>query len=99
MKARRAHFCVEKRDEVQGGREFAVEAAEMLRRVGHDVAMVWDKELGGASNPRFTAVCQQERRALIKLDLNLTGIRSFPPGEYPGLIVLRLQGQDKLHVK
>ena len=32
------------------------------------------------------------------LDMDFADIRSYPPAEYPGLIVLRLRQQDKPYV-
>ena len=44
------------------------------------------------------SVCQREKRALITLDTDFADIRAYPPQEFPGLIVLRLHGQEKTHV-
>jgi hypothetical protein len=43
-------------------------------------------------------VCKHERRALVTLDPDFANVQAFPPAEYPGLMVLRLQRQDKRHV-
>jgi hypothetical protein len=40
-------------------------------------------------------VCKGERRALVTLDTDFANVQAFPPAEYSGLLVLRLQRQDK----
>jgi predicted nuclease of predicted toxin-antitoxin system len=72
-----------------------IEVAEILRAAGHDAATVNDEALGGALDPDLAAVLKRESRALVTLDLGFADIRSYPPGEYPGLVVLRLPRQDK----
>lgn len=42
--------------------------------------------------------CRSEGRVLVTLDLDFADIRTYPPEEYSGVIVLRLGRQDKLHV-
>jgi predicted nuclease of predicted toxin-antitoxin system len=75
-----------------------VEAAESLRQMGYEATTVLEQRLGGGADAHIASVCQQEGRALVTLDTDFADIRSYPPGEYPGLIVLRLKRQDKLHV-
>ena len=75
-----------------------VEAAELIRNEGYDAVTVWDQNLGGAADQNIAKVCNKEGRALITLDKDFANIRSYPPGEYFGLIVLRLIRQDKIHV-
>lgn len=40
----------------------------------------------------------RQQRTLLTLDVGFADIRTYPPDEYPGLIVLRLNRQDKPHV-
>ena len=42
--------------------------------------------------------CQAEERGLLTLDLDFANTLIFPPADYFGLVVLRLQRQDKPHV-
>jgi predicted nuclease of predicted toxin-antitoxin system len=74
-----------------------VEVAEILRRDGHDAATVRDETLSGHPDPHIAVACQQEGRTLITFDTDFADIRTYPPSEYPGLIVLRLTRQDKPH--
>jgi len=41
---------------------------------------------------------RSEDRVLVTLDLDFADIRSYPPGEHSGIIVLRLKSQDKATV-
>lgn len=74
------------------------EVAGLLRQAGHDAATVTEERLGGAADASVASICQSEMRALITLDTDFSDIRAYPPKEYPGVIVLRLRGQDKPHV-
>lgn len=66
-------------------------AAEILRNAGFDAETVLFEGLGGSPDTEIAAICLQERRALITLDLDFSDIKTYPPEHYPGIIVLRLQ--------
>jgi predicted nuclease of predicted toxin-antitoxin system len=72
-----------------------VEARDLLQRAGHDAATVGDEMLSGKSDLTIAAVCIREQRSIVSLDLDFADIRSYPPSDYPGIIVLRLQRNDK----
>ena len=72
-----------------------VEAVYALRAAGHDALSVHDQGMVGSSDPRLISVCQAEGRALVTLDLDFSDIRSYPPGDHPGIIVLRPENQAK----
>ncbi len=74
------------------------EVAQLLQQAGHDATSVLAQHLGGSPDTAIAAVCQQERRVLLTLDLDFANIRNYPPEKYAGLIVLRLRRQDKLHI-
>jgi hypothetical protein len=44
----------------------------------------------------LSEICKSERRVFVTLDF--ADIRTYPPENYSGLIVLRLARQDKPHV-
>ena len=75
-----------------------VDAAQLLRESGHDVFTVLDQGLGGAKDQAIAQICRAEGRALVTLDVHFADIRSYPPYEFSGLIVLRLARHDKTHV-
>lgn len=53
-----------------------------------------EQRLQGASDSALFEVCRDERRALVTLDLGFADIRSYPPAEHSGVIVLRPPNQD-----
>ena len=69
-------------------------AAQLLRESGHDAITVLDQQMGGTADSSLAKVIQQEKRALLTLDLDFSDIRTYPPEEYHGIIILRLQRQD-----
>jgi predicted nuclease of predicted toxin-antitoxin system len=75
-----------------------IEAADVLRGAGHDAVSVLEQSLGGAADPVIAAICESETRVLVTLDADFADIRAYPPANYPGLIVLRLNQQGKTHV-
>jgi predicted nuclease of predicted toxin-antitoxin system len=75
-----------------------LEAVAPLTQAGHDACTVLDERLVGASDQRIGVVCQREGRALITLDLDFADIRAYPPGDYAGLVVLRLSRLGKHRV-
>jgi predicted nuclease of predicted toxin-antitoxin system len=74
------------------------EISSLLREAGHDAVTVGEQQMRGAPDPNLAVVCQRESRALVTLDTDFADIRVYPPEEYPGLVVLRLDRQDKPHV-
>ena len=61
----------------------------------HDTATVLDEGLGGATDAEVARVCIAEERALVTQDLDFADIRAYPPGEYPGIVVFRLNRQTR----
>jgi predicted nuclease of predicted toxin-antitoxin system len=72
-----------------------VEVAERLCEAQHDAMTVHEQRMGGHADRSIAAIVQDEKRALITLDLDFADIRIYPPADYFGLIVLRLRAQDK----
>ncbi|MCB8942199.1 MAG: DUF5615 family PIN-like protein [Ardenticatenaceae bacterium] len=75
-----------------------VQAAEMLRNAGYDALTILEQDLGGEADSDIAVICQAEGRIIVTLDLDFADIRAYPPADYPGIIVLRLQSQAKPHV-
>lgn len=59
---------------------------------------IWDQKLQGTPDSHLASVCREERRALITLDLDFADIRAYPPAQFAGLIVMRLNSQSRTHV-
>lgn len=74
------------------------EASTLLRNHGHDACTVWDQGLQGQPDVSIAAICQKENRTFITLDLDFADIRTYPPDQYSGLIVMRLSSQSRTHV-
>lgn len=66
-----------------------LEVVDLLRQEGHDALSVVDQQLAGRPDVDVASVCQTEERALVTLDLDFSDIRSYPPDDYFGIIVLR----------
>lgn len=66
-----------------------IEVVDLLRQEGHDALSVMDQQLAGHPDTDVAAVCRAEHRALVTLDLDFSDIRSYPPEDYFGIIVLR----------
>lgn len=71
------------------------EAVALLSDAGHDAVCVLAQGLGGDQDAVIAAACTDEDRILITLDTDFADIRAYPPGESPGIIVLRLRDQRK----
>jgi predicted nuclease of predicted toxin-antitoxin system len=75
-----------------------VEVAELLKQAGHDAANLSEKNLIGTSDINLAALCQKEKRTIITLDTDFADIRTYSPKRFCGIIVMRLNRQDKYHV-
>lgn len=75
-----------------------IEAAELLADAEHDSLTVHDQRMVGESDANLARVCRREGRAIVTLDLDFADIRSYPPSDYSGIIVLRPARLDKPHV-
>ena len=72
--------------------------AETLQARGHDAETVYGEGLRGKDDLTIAEQCQHEERAIVTLDLDFANITVYPPEEYPGLIVLRVADQSRVHV-
>ncbi|MBX2997748.1 MAG: DUF5615 family PIN-like protein [Caldilineaceae bacterium] len=71
------------------------EIALLLRQVGHDALALAEQSMLGSTDSTIAAVYRAEGRAIVTLDVDFADIRSYPPKEYSGIVVLRLSRQDK----
>lgn len=74
------------------------EAVALLQQEGHDVSSVVMQGLGGHADPEVSRVCRNEGRVLVTLDVDFANVQNYPPGDYPGIIVLRLARQGRRQV-
>ena len=61
----------------------------LLREKGYDVSTVVSEKLCGATDDELIAACQEESRVLVTLDKDFANILRYPPGRFPGIVVLR----------
>jgi predicted nuclease of predicted toxin-antitoxin system len=66
---------------------------DLLRQAGHDVSTIVEQKLISAPDTEVIAVCQQEQRCLVTLDLDFSNPLQFKPSRYSGIAVLRLPRQ------
>ena len=74
------------------------DAARLLRHHGYDAMTVGEQGMRGEDDSDIAEVCHREKRALVTLDLDFSDIRDYPPEDYHGLIVLRLNDQSRAAV-
>jgi predicted nuclease of predicted toxin-antitoxin system len=86
------------RHEVQDRRNLPREACELLKGAGHDALSVGEQALSGAADAEVYRRCQDERRALVTLDIDFANIQAYDPNSSAGVIVLRLARQNKAPV-
>lgn len=67
-----------------------IKAAELLRQAGHDVSTVPEQNLCSIPDKDLIALCRNEQRCLVTLDLDFGNPLLFRPQEYSGIAVLRL---------
>ncbi|HEW78507.1 MAG TPA: hypothetical protein ENH34_00865 [Phycisphaerales bacterium] len=75
-----------------------VEIAALLKKAGYDATTVSEQNLIGTSDANLAAVCQKEKRIMLTLDTDFADVRHYPPDRFCGIIVMRLNRQDKPHV-
>ncbi len=70
------------------------DAEALFSNTGHDAETVLGEHLGGAPDGRVIDVAREEQRVFVTLDADFADIRAFPPGQFPGIWVLRGQSQS-----
>jgi predicted nuclease of predicted toxin-antitoxin system len=63
---------------------------DLVRRYGHQADDVRDIGLRGARDRQIAFHAQREGLCLLTGDFGFSDIRNYPPGEYSGLVVLKL---------
>ena len=67
------------------------DVSEALAAEGHDAATVHAEGLSGHPDPDVAEAARDEGRCLVSFDLDFADPRTYPPGNFAGLIVLRLR--------
>ncbi len=74
------------------------EVVGLLRQEGYDTLSVVDQQLSGHPDSDVAQACEEEKRALITLDLDFADIQTYPPENYSGIVVLRPRLQTVLSI-
>ena len=72
-----------------------VELVDLFRAAGHDAVTTLDQNFEWAWDSELASVCRREGRAIVTLDTDFAGIRTYPPDAYAGLVVLRPSSQSR----
>jgi len=75
-----------------------IEIVECLRQNKYDAFTVKEQGLDGASDLNIAEVCKEEERIIVTLDTDFTDVRTYPPDDYSGIIVLRVKKQNRQHI-
>jgi predicted nuclease of predicted toxin-antitoxin system len=75
-----------------------VEVVALFRTAGHDAFTVVEQRLQGQADSRIIDICRREDRVLLTLDLDFADVRTYPPQQCPGIVVLRVRYQDRPHL-
>ncbi len=75
-----------------------VDAARLFITSGYDALTVGDQNLQGAKDSSLFAVCIDEDRTLVTLDMGFSNIKAYPFNSHPGIIVIRTTSQSKHHI-
>jgi predicted nuclease of predicted toxin-antitoxin system len=65
-------------------------SVEVFRSRGHEAAHVRELCMGHLPDSDIAAYAQKTKSALATRDLDFADIRAYPPGQYDGLLVIRL---------
>ena len=65
-------------------------AALSLRGMGHEAVDVRDIGMRGAPDDAIAAHVRSTQQTLITRDFDFSDIRNYPPGDYAGIVVLKL---------
>jgi len=71
-----------------------IEVANIFKRFGYDIETVSDEGLQGVTDDTLISICKKENRILVTFDLDFSDFRVYPPGAYPGIIIIRLADQS-----
>jgi len=75
-----------------------VDLVERFKKAGCDSETVYSEGIEGCSDKYLITVCKKEQRVLLTLDNHFCNIKAYPPEEYCGIVVLRVDDQSKMNV-
>jgi predicted nuclease of predicted toxin-antitoxin system len=98
MRAFRQHASITRIVKFKIDENLPVELAGELSLAGHEAVTAGDQQLVGSHDFDLSEICKPEGRVLVTVDLDFAVIRTYPPENYSGLVILRLARQDKSYV-
>ena len=75
-----------------------VEIVDYLRNADYDTMTVIEQKLRGKSDDNIANICKKEGRIIVTLDTDFSDMQTYPPSEYPGIMVIRVNRQSKRHI-
>jgi predicted nuclease of predicted toxin-antitoxin system len=73
------------------------EIVQLLRQLDHDALDVRESGMAGATDRQVSARAQSEARILVTMDLDFANIVQYPPGDFAGILVLRVPHPTRLY--
>ncbi len=74
------------------------EIVDCLVFARYDAISVVDQDLIGVNDSKIAEVCKKEERIIVTLDTGFMDIRTYPPDENSGIIVIRVKNQSKRYI-
>ncbi|MCY4575843.1 MAG: DUF5615 family PIN-like protein [Chloroflexi bacterium] len=71
------------------------EMTAQFEQEGHDTATIVGQGMAGARDYEVANACVEEERVLVTLDTDFANITSYPPANYFGIVVFRLNDQSR----
>ena len=75
-----------------------VDIVDCLQSVNYDAMTVIAQKLKGTNDSNIASICKKEGRIIVTLDTDFADIQTYPPSEYPGIMVIRVNSQSKRHI-
>ena len=66
-----------------------------LLSAGHDAELVVDEGLQGAADPQLMQTVQQKSRIFLTMDKGIADVRTYPPNQYAGIVLIRPKSQGR----
>lgn len=75
-----------------------IEIVDCLSHAEYDAVTVIDQGLTGSKDCNIAKICKNEGRIIVTLDTDFMDIRTYPPDEYSGIMVIRVKKQNRRHI-
>lgn len=75
-----------------------IAVAERFKAAGHDAETVYSEGIEGCSDRYLITVSKKEQRVLLTLDYHFSNIKTYPPENYCGIVVLRVVDQSQANI-